>query len=235
MAKVVHVKYADVDRLSRLLIYFGVSTRPDSTLKVIAISGPPSRVSTAEEAIHRLDVPPPPAQDVFITAYLLMSTRRPADSNYQPGEMGLPPGMPGANLPSSLAEVVNQLRGVLGYRDFRLVHTLTLRMANGGGADISGVTPIGTRQGNPGVPNRVEVSNVDFRVDRARIVPEQNAGSVSLTGLRLVIFRPNSGQTAASISTDIDVGANQQVVVGKTDVFSPDLALFLVLSANIVN
>ena len=140
--KVVHVKYANVFAISHLLDFFHVQMKADSSLKVITIGGPPAKVAAVEEAIKQLAVPAPPMQNIHITAYLLMATRRPSgDTNLKPGDRTLPPGQTGTQLPEELREVVKQLQGVMNYHSFRLVHTLTLATTNGGSARISGMTP----------------------------------------------------------------------------------------------
>jgi type II secretory pathway component GspD/PulD (secretin) len=240
--KVVHVKYADVYRLTHLLNFFNVQMSADSALKVITLSGPPVRVQAVEEAIKQLDVPAPPAQDIVITGYLLMATSQtsPETANVQQGSWTLPE-MAGSGVPSQLDEVINQLKRVLNYKEFSVVDALTLRTVDGGRASVSGLTPIGRAYGyNP--PNRNTLTlganfqaDVNFRVSGgANIIRREGTSSVSLRGLELIVTPRYAGRPAM-ISTDIDVGQNQQVVVGKTDVLSPDLALFLVISAKITD
>lgn len=242
--KVVHVKYANVDRIARLLGFFPIAIKADSGLKVITLGGAPARVAAVEEAIKKLDVPPPPAQNIHVMAYLLMATRRPpGDTNFKPGDLTLPPGQSGAQLPEELREVVKQLQKVMDYRSFRLVHTLTLVTSNGGSAGISGMTPIATEYPNPGVSPTVMMANVHFGVVRAEATVQEKLDSVSLMGVNLSIFMlPQTTQSrlfgkapAANFTTDVEVGAKQRVVVGKTGIFNQDLGLFLVLSAKVTD
>lgn len=231
--KVVHVKYANVDRLARLLGFFPIAMKADSGLKVITLGGTPARVAAVEEAIKRLDVPPPPAQNIHVTAYLLMATRRPPGDTSFSGST-LPPGRSGAQLPEELREVVKQLRGVMEYHSFRLVHTLTLVTSNHGHASVSGVTPIATGHArDPNVPPIVEMAKILFSVGQAEAIAQEKLDSVMLRGMSLSLTLGKS--PVASFLTDVEVGAKQRVVVGKTDVLNPDLGLFLVLSAKVTN
>ncbi len=245
VVKVVHVKYVDVRRIRDLLDFFNVPMRADPALKVITLSGPPERVMAVEEAIRQLDVPAPPPQDVVITGYLLMATRQTsaetANVQEEEGSWALPE-MAGASVPSQLDEVINQLKRVLNYKDFSVVDALTLRTVDGGGASVSGLTPIG-RMYDYHPPNRNALTlgpnvqaQVSFRIDRsASIIRREGTSSVSIRELRLIVRPEAPNSSPATIFTDIDVGQNQQVVVGKTDVLSPDLALFLVISAKITD
>jgi Bacterial type II/III secretion system short domain len=244
--KVVHVKYANVDRVARLLDFFHIQMKADSSLKVITLEGPQAYVAAVEEAIRQLDVPTPPTRNIHITAYLLMATRRPpGDTDFKPGDVALPPGQSGTQLPEELREVVKQLQGVMNYHSFRLVHTLTLATTNGGSARISGMTPIGTWQhpDNPRLSHDVQMANIDFSVGRAETPTRAKPDSVSLRGVSLSIYLlPPSTQSGlfgkapvASFSTDVEVGAKQRVVVGKTDIFNPNLGLFLVISTQVTD
>jgi Bacterial type II/III secretion system short domain len=242
--KVVHVKYANVFAVSHLLDFFHVQMKADSSLKVITIGGPPAKVAAVEEAIKQLDVPPPPTQNIHITVYLLMATRRPpGDTNFRPGDVTLPPGQSGAQLPEDLREVVKQLQGVMDYHSFRLVHTLTLLTTVGGSARIEGMTPIATRNNAAGVPPSVVMANVHFSINRAETLGQEKLDSVNLQGMSLAIYLPSDStkfllggnSPVADFSTNVEVGGKQRVVVGKTDIFNPDLALFLVISAKVTN
>jgi hypothetical protein len=242
--KVVHVKYANVFGLVHLLNFFNVPMRDDSTLKVITLEGPPARVAAVEEAIRQLDVPAPPPQDIVITGYLLMAARQ-ATTAIVPGESWALPEVAGSVVPPQLDAVIEQLKRVLNYKAFIVVDALTLRTVNGGHASVSGLIPIGRTYGFHS-QDRSKVTlgdNVDARIDfgvggpdGASIVRREGTSSISLRGLQLSVMPLTYPHKApATISTDIDVGQNQQVVVGKTDVLSPNLALFLVISAKITD
>ncbi|HTV55880.1 MAG TPA: secretin N-terminal domain-containing protein [Terriglobia bacterium] len=240
--KVVHVKYADVHQILHLLDFFNVPMRADSTLKVITLEGPPARVAAVEEAIKQLDVPPPPPQDIVITGYLLMAAHEAVTGTaIEPGQSWALPEIAGSAVPRQLSGVIDQLKQVLNYKDFAVVDALTLRTLNGGHASVSGLTPIGRpyayhhNAGTPSPGSNLQ-ARLDFGVLRASVIREKGTSSVSLLGLRLSVRPLPPYPTApAAITTDIDVGQNQQVVVGKTDVLSPNLALFLVISAKITD
>jgi hypothetical protein len=239
---VVHVKYADVQQVRYLLDFFNLPMRSVPGLKVITLEGPPARVAAVEEAIKQLDVPPPPAQDIVITGYLLMASRQAAPEGTvgKVGSWALPE-VAGSVIPPQLNGVIDQLKRVLNYKHFALVDALTLSTVDRGGASVSGLTPIGRTYSYPpqnsGRPTRSDnvEAHVEFRVGLATIIRRERTSSVSLHELQLRVMPMIVEAPPASMYTDIDVGQNQQVVVGKTDVLSPDLALFLVISAKITD
>jgi hypothetical protein len=238
--EVVHVKYADVHHLLNLLNFFSVPMRADPTLKVISLAGPLAQVAAVEEAIKQLDVPPPPVEDIVITGYLLTARgQATTETTIVPGGSWIVPEPAGSTVPPQLEEVINQLKRVLNYKDFVVVDVLTLRTVNYGSARVSGLTPIARSyhpqiSGGPRLGSNVQ-AQVSFTIDEARIARGEGTSWVSLRGMRLLVVPEAPHSSPAVISTDIDVGQNQQVVVGKTDVLSPDHALFLVITAQITH
>src|SRR5690348_13273740 len=72
--KLVTVKYADPQSIANLLRDFGVDVRPDPRMKVLALSGPRNRVTTAEDAIKQLDQPSQAQKDVEMTVYFVVAS-----------------------------------------------------------------------------------------------------------------------------------------------------------------
>jgi hypothetical protein len=220
--KVIQLKYADPENTISLLLYFGAQLRADRRLKILTVVGTPSQVEAVEEALTKLDVPPPPTKDSEITAYLLLATRQAVQTT----------------LPGELDEVVEQLRRVLKYQHFGLLSTTLVRARDGDGASVSGVAS----------PSGGEGQKADFRFgfSRAEITVDGKLRSIRLNGLDFVMERPGEAKegqassllprtTSAKIHTDIDVPEGQKVVVGKTSFESPDDALVLVLTAKVLD
>src|SRR5260221_9405069 len=84
--RLVNLKYVDADSLGYLLANFGVDVQADKKLKVVALSGPRNRVTTAEDAIKQLDVPAAGQKDIDLVVYFVVGS-----DLTQPG---LPPGSP---------------------------------------------------------------------------------------------------------------------------------------------
>jgi hypothetical protein len=213
--KVIQLKYADPGHVGDLLSLFGASLRSDRQTKVLTVVGSASAVAAVEEAIKKLDVPPPPTKDVDLTAYFVLATRQP---------------MQAADLPAELGEVITQLKRVLNYQSFQLLNTAFLRARDGQGASVSGVARVGT-------------APVEFRLrfDRADIIPEGKARTVTITALDFLADQPSAvtslaaKTTSAGIHTNIDIAEGQKVVVGKTALDFPDNALILVLTAKVID
>lgn len=215
--KVIPLKYVAPSRAAHLLRVFGATVLDDDRLKVLTVAGSTSAVEAIEEAIKKLDVPPPPARGIEITAYFLLGTRQSVE---------------GANLPKELDEVVNQLKRVLNYQGFRLLDNLLIRTMDGENALVSGAA---TSQG--------ERADFQFAFDDARILPEEKVPTIRIHNLNFVMERPVETKqgvkplpkTEAQIRTDIDLPEGLKVVVGKTSFYYPDNALVLVLTAKLVN
>lgn len=214
--KVIQLKYADPAHIGDLLALFGASLRWDRQTKVLTVVGPASAVAAIEEAIKKLDVPPPPTKDVDLTAYFVLATRQPVQS---------------ADLPTELDEVITQLKRVLNYKSFQLLDTAFLRTRDGEGAAVSGVA-------------RADTAAVDFRLNfhRADIIPEGKVRTVRISDLGFQAERPAGNATAlvaktssAEIHTNIDIAEGQKVVVGRTALDFPDNALVLVLTAKVID
>ncbi|HVH69793.1 MAG TPA: secretin N-terminal domain-containing protein [Candidatus Dormibacteraeota bacterium] len=218
--KVIPLKYVAPSRAAHLLGGFGAMLLADDALKVLTVAGSTSVVESVEEAIKKLDVPPPPARSIEITAYFLLGTRQSVE---------------GASLPKELDEVVNQLKRVLSYQGFRLLDNALIRAMDGERASVSGVA---TSQG--------ERADFQFGFNHAQIVPEEKVTTIRIHDLNFVMERPERSvetkeivtrqpKTSAQIRTDIDLPEGLKVVVGKTSFYTPDNALVLVLTAKVVN
>jgi hypothetical protein len=225
VTKIIPVKYADVSRIHLLLDHFGANLKDDKELKVITASGTASSVAAVEEAIKKLDVPPPapaPRRDIDLTVYILAASQ-------QPGQ--------GGNIPAGLGDVVGQLKRVLNYKEFRVLNTVFLRTRDGAQAGTSGAIMDGTGEN--------QQADFHFGFDGAHVSQEGNMLSVWIRNMHFEVSRPASvlvsekdakrqGATA-TISTSIDLPEGQKVVVGKTTFESPDSALILVLTAKVVD
>src|ERR1700677_2194879 len=114
---IVEVKYADVNRLADLLRNtFNANMRPDSSLHVIGVSGPPDLVAAVSAAIQKLDVPLSADANVELTVYLIS---------------GIAQGPGTDDVPQELASTVKQLHGLFAYKSYKLSDTLVLRGRTG--------------------------------------------------------------------------------------------------------
>jgi len=215
--KVIPLKYVDPSRVAHLLGDLGANLMADDRLRVVTVTGDASLVGAVEEAIQKLDVPPPPARSLDITAYFLLGTRQSAEE---------------ANVPKELDEVINQLKRVLSYQGFHLLDTALIRTMDGESASVSGVA---NSQG--------EKADFHFGFNHVQIIQEGKVTTIRIRDLNFVMERPvetkqvvtPQPKTSAQIRTDIDVPEGLKVVVGKTSFYTPDNALVLILTAKVVN
>ncbi len=216
VARVIPVKYADVKALANTLSIFGCGMAPNAELKVLAVSCPPDVMTAFEEAVKRLDVAPPPAKNIELTAYFLLA-----------GGKEMPEGKP---VPAELEPVLKQIRAAFAYKNFALLDTTVLRTREGRPAGVNGVVSSGTSQG---------VWN--FSIKSASPSAVEGANVVRIDGLTAAVqFRlpPNAkGEISyreAGVKAEVDIRENQKVVVGKSSMEGPDKALIVVLTAKVM-
>jgi hypothetical protein len=123
--KMFQVKYANVNQLRDVLNIFGAFISADTHLKVLTVRAPEKILTTIEESIKLLDVPPPPARNIELTAHLLIASSQ-ADASA---------------LPVDLDPAIKQLRAIFNYKGYRLLETLLLRTREDQAADLSGNLP----------------------------------------------------------------------------------------------
>lgn len=133
MSKLIIVKHADPSELTRLLGVFNVGANANRDMKAISVSGTPESVTAYEEAVRRLDVPPPAPRNIELTAYILEASQQPE----------------AATLPAELEGVARQLKSVFAFQGLRLLDTAVIRTREGQGASASGHMPYGTVQTAP--------------------------------------------------------------------------------------
>ena len=207
--RVFPIKYADINALYNLLVTFELNVRPDANLNAIAVHGPATALTAAEEVIKRFDVPANAPKDVELTVYMLL---------------GAPSGEPDST-PAAIRPVVEQLRNVMAYKSYRLIDTLIGRGREGDNIRLEGVVSDLTELKMPSVFN--------FST-RPRVVGDAADPVVRFENLMFTInVRPNGGNaTNLTINTSLDVKKGQQVVVGKATL--PDRAIILIVSAKTI-
>jgi hypothetical protein len=214
--RIFEVKFADVDRLAEMLRLFG-PVLSNRELRVITVSGSPELVAAVEDAIKRFDVPPPATKNIELTAYLLVASDH-TTSNTLP----------------ELDPVVKQLKGIFGYQGFRLLDTLLVRCRDGREGEAVGVAP-------PQDSREIHKTLYSLRFKAARISSDSSGRSIRIDGLRLgpkvPVTTKDGGLTYldTGINTDLDVREGQKVVVGKATIEGSSSALFLVLTAKVVD
>lgn len=213
--KLVTVKYADPAAIRYLLANFGVDIQVEPRMRVIALSGPRSKVTTAEDAIKQLDVPAAAQKDIELTVYFVAASDQ---SNPTPGGKPIPP---------DLQSTVSTLKTTFPFKTYEMLDTLSLRARSGVGAQSTGQLSGGRL--------------TNFSVNSASL--EADGSMIRLDHLHAGLRIPHSqgqgkGDTYmdTGISTDIvDVKEGQKLVVGRSSLDGPEKAMFLILIAKVMN
>src|SRR5216117_2177353 len=124
VTRVFQLKYVSPQAMGNLLGAFGnLRMSPVEQLKTLAIQSTPAALPEIEKVIQRLDVPPPPVQNVDVTIYLMSAHAQPA----------------AGAMPPELESVVKQLKSTFSYKGYQLIDTQVIRVRAGHGGEASGV------------------------------------------------------------------------------------------------
>ncbi len=208
--KLVPLKYADPGSINNVLANFPVQVRVDSRMRVVALSGKRSAVTTAEDAIKQLDVPGAAPKDIDLTVFFVVGS-----------DQSAPAGNP---IPADLQSTVAALKTTFPFKTYVLLDVLAVRTRSGVSADTSGQLSGGRFTA--------------FHVRSASV--EADGSNIRLEGLHAGLRIPHMSEQKLSyndtgISTEVvDVKEGQKLVIGRSSLDGPDKALFLVLIAKVM-
>ena len=227
--KIIQLKNTDAGSVNSLLQVFPVQVRfPGTASRTIAVSGSPEAIATVEEALKKLDVPPPAQKNIELTVYMITA-----------GEDG---GAP-TKMPSELEPVVKQLRGLFPYPSYQLLESFQMRMREDSGAETSGIAPA-PLQGQP--YSTGPKTMYQCKIGQAHITAGDKGNVIRLDrvnlGLRIPMPTTMSSNSAqftyndVGVNTGIDVREGQKVVVGKANVTGAERSAFIfVVTAKVVD
>jgi len=189
----------------RALCIFRAEVVPQSALHVLSVRAPQEQMAAIEDAVKRLDLPQQGPKSVELTVHILVASDR--------DETQL------KAVPSSLKPVVDQLKGLLSYKQYYLLDTLIGTAIDSRYVNLSG-SIVGLRSAPDAADNYQFTANVLVQSG------DSSASTVRLTGLRYSLG-------AVMITTEIDIPPGKQVVVGKAT--SGERAFILVVGAMVMN
>jgi hypothetical protein len=219
--KIISLKYADPQQINALVQMYGLGTNVNGALRVLAVTGTPSQIAAAEAAIKPFDVPP---KNIEMVVYFVVGSNQPAPT--------APP------VPPEVRDVIGQLKNTFTFKDYSMLDTLTLRTRVESFARTTGIL-------NNATPPRLS----EFSVAKARIGED---GTIRLDHLHAGLRIPTTKMTAdaasktgtepanrveyinTGIDQDIDVKEGQKVVIGRASLDGPEKALFLILTARVI-
>ena len=214
ITKLVTLQNIEPRAIESMLLMFGVRINSNNQMKTMAITGQAENIAAAEAAIKQLDVAP---KNIDLTVYFVVGGDTPG-------------AMSGAGaVPQELRDVITQLKGAFTFKEYKMLDVLTLRTRAGSGAETSGIL-------NANVPPRmsqfsihnatVSQDGTTIRIDRMHAGLRIPVGSVSA--------QKGTEYVTSGIDQDVDVKEGQKVVVGRSSLEGPQQALFLILTARVI-
>jgi hypothetical protein len=222
--KLLTLKNVDPIALAPMFTHWGVTIIPNSQMKTLAITGPADKVAAVELAVKQFDVAP---KTIELTVYFVVG--------------GDQPTIAGAGaVPQDLRDVITQLKGAFAFKEYKMLDVLTLRTRAGSSADTSGIlnsaTPPKLSQfsirsatvSEDGTTIRIDRMHAGLRIPFTR---REGVGADAKGGVNTqrAFEYINSG-----IDQDVDVKEGQKVVVGRSSLEGPQQALFLILTARVI-
>ncbi len=228
VTKVVRVHNARAEKLAEMVVG-GVPAviHSNDALKAIVLRGKPADVAALEQTIRELDSASTTmaSRNVELMVYIVS------------GSNAAPTSPTPAEKLAALAPVVKQLRAIFPYSDYQLLSTTLLRSGEGSKTSSDGL--LKAFQNVPGIPP----SEYSIQYDSATISPDASP-TIHLEhfrfGTRIAV--PTGPPAPASqfrilpigILTDVDLREGQKVVVGNSNIESADSAIFVILSAKLM-
>lgn len=206
------LKYADPRQVSQVISIFAKSGMPNYELRSLAVEATASSMQAIEDAIKKLDVAPD-QRNVELTVYYLTAGNREATA--------------GNPVPAELSSVTAQLQKAFAYKQYRLLESIVIRTRSMQPSEASSalagrppaIAQLKIRAGAIGADGVIHIDQLNAGI-RFPIVSNDGKGSVSYNEV--------------GVNTAVDVREGQKVVVGKSGMQGPDEALFLVLTAKVL-
>lgn len=238
VTKVVRVHNAIPEKIARVLAPGSpIMVTSDNMLGVVVLKGTPEDIATAEQTIKELDVPSAAvstANDIELIVYLIGGSNSSAVTS-------------DTNL-AAVQPVIKQLNAIFPYKSYELLSTMLLRSQQGRPASSAGLVNyhlgsatsehpetyrIGYSASASSDKGKTLIHLSDFRLNgQVKIAygssNKGDAGSIPYATTQLQSFDIGT-------SSDIDLREGQKVVVGKTNVATDGSAIFIVLTAKLVD
>jgi hypothetical protein len=213
IVQMITVKYLYSAAPLKALCIFPAEIVPQTAQHLISVRAPAANMTAIADAIKRLDVPQVGPKNVEWTTYVLVASDQ--VETLRP-------------IPVSINSVVEQVKGLLPYKQFYLLDNLFGTIADGHWISLNG----GVRGLSPAPGPGATARDATYSFSATLGIENGDPASASVRVSRLD-FRLNGDSAQVLIMTDVDIPAGKQVVVGKST--SGDRAYILVMSAKILN
>jgi hypothetical protein len=210
ITKLVKLQVAEPRAINNIVSMYGVQITSNEQMKVMALYGTAAQIAAAEAAIKQLDVVP---KTLELTVYFVMAGDNTAQMANAPA------------VPADIRDVITQLKSAFQYKEYRMMDVLTVRTRVGSEAETSGIlnTNSPPRMTQFSIRNSTIGEDGTIRIDRMH------------AGIRLP-FQKEPGKMDylnSGIDQSVDVKEGQKVVVGRSSLEGPNMALFLVMMARV--
>ena len=222
VTKVVRLHYVDPHIVADLLNPGSpVVVVGDNSLRAVVVKGEESNVNAAVETIKELDVPQAKdsGKDIEVTVYVIGAT-----SKSQPQTAAYSSTSATTPTPEAIGPVVKQLQGIFPYGNYELLDSMLIRSREGRQASTTGMM-----RNLSGSQENKKIYSITYDVAAN---PEGDRHSIRFQ--RFIFHANETSGTSVGFDTDFDTHEGQKVVVGKTNVDAGDSALFIVLTARVL-
>ena len=225
VTKFFELKYVDANSMKSLLSIFradlvvpDVVDRDSGRRRIVSVHAPKEIMPAIEDTVARFDVPPPPP------------VRTPAKSFELSVQVlgaydGTAPNCANCAIPQSLQPVITQLQKNFSYKNYLLLDSQLYRQAEG--TNLSGTNSLA------GVADNAATYSVSWGYPY--VSPDKS--SVQLNNLKFGADVWITGRTQSTHfgfdTSQVQIPADQQIVIGKTTVGST--TVFLVIRAKVLD
>jgi hypothetical protein len=212
ITKLVTLRNTEPRAIESMVQMFGVRINSNNQMKTMAITGTAENLAAAEAAIKQLDIAP---KNIDLTVYFVVG-----------GDQAT---MAGGVVPQDLRDVITQLKSTFTFKEYKMLDVLTLRTRAGSSAETSGIL----NTNNPPRMSQFSIRNTTVSEDGTTIrIDRMHAGlRIPVGGLSA---QKNVDYINSGIDQDVDVKEGQKVVVGRSSLEGPQQALFLILTAHVI-
>lgn len=230
ITKVIRIHYGDAGRIASILERVAsLNVAGDNTLNAVVISGIPPNVESAEQTIKELDVPPvtTTSGDIEIIVHVIGASDEPLSSS-------------ASTASSAMEPVVKQLRAIFPFKNYELLSTVLMRSQQERGAGSSGLIKYPFGDSSSSYPEHYQIGYETSSVSASGAKTMIHLRNFRFQGKATVVTHSSSNTSQlqsfdVGIGSDVDLRPGQQVVVGNTNIASGDSALFVVISAKLVD
>jgi hypothetical protein len=219
ITKVIRVRYANAENIATTVPPArSLFIRGNNGLRVVVVAGEPKDVASVVETVKELDVPSisDVARDVEMRVYVIGAG---------------PKAQTPAVAASDIEPVIKQLEAAFHYASYQLLDTMLLRSREGETAKTDGMMKsFPTVQEQHANRYAIEYHLLNEPGDTHRTIR-----------LDRFEFRTHTSTAASNaetlnvgLQTNLEVHEGEKIVVGKTNIDDGDSALFVVLTAKIV-